>query len=53
MHAIDFLANGQEIPGIMLAPWDAQIGLIIADLLLITDCSEQHEWDGKVFYLPL
>lgn len=42
-----------SIPGIFIAPWDAPIGQIIADLLLIVECSEQAEWEGQIHYLPL
>ncbi len=47
------LVAGQPIPGIFIAPWDAPIGQIIADLLLVIECSEQSEWVGQIHYLPL
>ena len=29
------------------------MGVIIGDLLLITDASEPKEWEGMMHYLPL
>lgn len=46
------LTAGQAIPGILLAPWDAPVGQVIADLLLLIECSEQQEWEGQIHYLP-
>lgn len=50
--AFNQLVAGKAIPGILLASWDAPIGQLIADLLLLIDCSEQSEWDGQIHYLP-
>lgn len=47
------LAVGYAIPGIFIAPWSASVGQVIADLLLIIECSEQEEWEGRIYYLPL
>ncbi|MBV6442164.1 MAG: hypothetical protein EPGJADBJ_03867 [Saprospiraceae bacterium] len=47
------LADGHAIPGIFIAPWDAYIGQVIMDLLLIIECSKQEEWEGQIHYLPL
>ena len=47
------LQNSQSIPGILLAHWDAPVGQVIADLLLLIECSEYHEWEGRIHYLPL
>lgn len=52
-YAFDRLTAGHAIPGIFIAPWNAPVGQVIADLLLITECSAQSEWDGKIHYLPL
>ncbi len=51
--ALDWLSNNQAIPGIFLIEQTSPIGIIIADLLLILDVSEQQEWDGHLHYLPL
>jgi hypothetical protein len=51
--ALAYLSAGKAIPAIFIAPWEASIGQIIADLLLIVECSEQAEWEGQIHYLPL
>ncbi len=47
------LADGQPVPGVFIVPWETSIGQVIADLLLIVECSEQKEWMGQIHYLPL
>jgi hypothetical protein len=51
--AFEQMDTGQAIPGILLSAWDAPVGRVIADLLLIAEYSEQDEWNGGVHYLPL
>jgi hypothetical protein len=51
--ALEWLNDNRRIPGILLAEQSAPTGHIIADLLLMVDASEQSEWDGKIYYLPL
>lgn len=50
--AIDRLDNGHSIPAIILILWDAPIGKVIADIVLMIECSEQHEWENQIVYLP-
>ncbi len=50
--AIDQLKSGHLIPGILLVPWDAPVGTVIADLLLLIECSVQQEWNGQIHYVP-
>ncbi|MEZ4943682.1 MAG: DUF5615 family PIN-like protein [Saprospiraceae bacterium] len=50
--ALQQLASGQNIPGILLAAWNAPIRKVIDDLLLILECSEQQEWEGGIHYVP-
>lgn len=52
-YAFAQVSGGDTIPGIIIVPWDAPVGRIISDLLFIVECSEQHEWDGQIHYLPL
>lgn len=51
--AFGWLNNSHTIPGIFLIEQTSPIGIIIADLLLILDVSEQREWEGQMHYLPL
>jgi hypothetical protein len=38
--------------GVFIVSKRASIGACIADLLLIAQCSEDDEWEGKTEYLP-
>ena len=51
--ALEWMNENRPIPGIFLVEQDASLGQIILDLLLIVDASDQSEWDGFVYYLPL
>lgn len=51
--AIQWINQGLEIPGIFLIDQSSPMGVIIGDLLLITDASEPKEWEGMMHYLPL
>jgi hypothetical protein len=41
------------MPGFLEVRRDLAIGLVIDDLLLLIDASDEGEWDGQVLYLPL
>lgn len=51
--ALEWINENRTIPGIFLVEQDASLGQIILDLLLIVDASDQSEWDGLMYYLPL
>ena len=41
------------MPGLIEAGPDVPLATVIEDLLLIAECSEPGEWEGRVIYLPL
>jgi len=41
------------MPVVFEVSWGIPIGTIIEDLLLLTECSEEGEWEGQICYLPL
>ncbi len=47
------IAAGQPMPGVTAIPWDAGVGPVIDDLLLLIGATEPAEWQGLVEYLPL
>lgn len=51
--AYERLKAGLPLPAVIIASQDLPIGAVIEDLLLIAECSEFVEWEGKVSYLPL
>ncbi len=52
-HAWPRVAAGQTMPGLFVVSARCPVGRAIQELLLIDDCSEQREWSGRIFYLPL
>ena len=52
-HAYARVKAGLLMPGIFAVPQTLSISQVIEDLLLITECSVEGEFDGQVLYLPL
>jgi hypothetical protein len=52
-HAFDRVAAHRPMPGVFAARSLAPIGQTIDDLILLAECSHDHEWEGQVRYLPL
>ena len=51
--ANDRLRAGQRLAGVFLINDRFPVGKAIDELLLMTECSEQAEWDGQVVRLQL
>jgi hypothetical protein len=52
-YAYDRLRNGHDMPGAFEVSRDVPILVAVEDILLISECSHPHEWEGQVRYLPL
>lgn len=52
-HAYDRVRAGQPMPGVFEVNRDVPIGVAIEEILLLTECSREGEWEGQVRYLPL
>jgi hypothetical protein len=52
-HAYDRVREARRMPGVFEVSRDLPIGVAIADLLLLAECSIEGEWEGQVRYLPL
>ena len=52
-HAFERLAVGRPMPGVFAVRSTGPVGLAIDDLLLLVECSLDHEWEGQVLFLPL
>jgi hypothetical protein len=52
-HFWDFLAAGNESPGVLLAPQGAATGLVIESLVLLWVASEAEEWRDRIAWLPV
>ncbi len=51
--AYEQIVASQPMPGLFVVNDRLAIQQSIDELLLIDECSEQAEWDGRVAYLPL
>jgi hypothetical protein len=47
------LSGGERMPGLIMVPQLAPIGIIIENLVLIASATEDDEWLGAVAFLPL
>jgi predicted nuclease of predicted toxin-antitoxin system len=52
-YAYDRVRLGQSMPGVIQVGRGIPISEVIAEILLIVECSLEGEWEGKVGYLPL
>ena len=41
------------MPGVFVGDTTLPVQRAINDILLLAECSEEHEWEGQVRYLPL
>ena len=52
-YAYERVEAGKRMPGVFEVRRDLPVGVVIEDLILLTECSLQNEWEGQVRYLPL
>lgn len=52
-YALDRIADGFPMSGLMIVPQWLSIGRAIDELLLVEGASQEDEWIGKVLFLPL
>lgn len=52
-YAYERVEASKSMPGVFEVPRGTPMGVIIEDLLLLTECSLENEWEGQVRYLPL
>jgi hypothetical protein len=51
--AYERIAQGLPMPGVFEVSLKIPISVAIEDILLLTQCSVEGEWEGQVNYLPL
>lgn len=51
--AYERVRAGKSMPGVIEVDDDLPIGQAINDILLVTECSERGEWEGRIIYIPL
>ena len=52
-YAYERIQVGQPMPGVFAVNRDLPVGRVIEEILLLTECSLEREWEGQVRYLPL
>lgn len=52
-HAFDRVTEDLPMPGVIEVSQDVPIGEAIEELVLITECSLENEWQNQVIFLPL
>ena len=52
-YAYERIEGGQSMPGVFEVSRSVPVGLAIEDILLLTECSLEGEWEGRIGYLPL
>ena len=51
--AYERVREGLSMPGVIEVADDLPIRQVIEDVLLLSEYSKKHEWEGQVIYLPL
>ena len=52
-YAYERVQADKSMPGVFEVSRSVSIEIVITDILLLAECSEEHEWEGQVLYLPL
>jgi hypothetical protein len=52
-YAYERVIAGLPMPGVFIGDTYLPVQQAIEDILLLVECSEEHEWEGQVRYLPL
>jgi hypothetical protein len=51
--ALQRVARGERMPGLIAVDDRTGVGIVIADLLLIEDCAASEEIEVQVWYVPM
>ena len=52
-YAYARVAAGFPMPGVVEVSRTVPVGVAIADIALLVECSLDMEWEGQILYLPL
>jgi hypothetical protein len=52
-HALERVARGEPMPGLMAVHQRLSIGTVVDDLLLVATCSLPSDWADRIQFLPL
>lgn len=51
--AFERVRRNEAMPGVLVVDDRTTTGRALEDLILILQCSQPDEWEGRVTYLPL
>ena len=52
-YAYRRVAGGEHMPGVFEVSRSVPVAAVIEDIRLLSECSNEGEWEGHVRYLPL
>jgi hypothetical protein len=52
-YAYARVVAGERMPGVFEVNRDIHIAIVIDEIILLSECSLDSEWEGQVRYLPL
>jgi hypothetical protein len=52
-HAAELMEEGKNIAGVIIVPRRLSLSHVIDELEIIVTCSDVHEWENIIRYLPL
>ena len=52
-YAYERVQAGKPMLGVFEVSRSVPIGQAIEDILLLSECSQENEWEGQIYYLPL
>ena len=52
-YAYERVQSKLPMPGVFEVGRDISIGQVIEDILLLVECSQENEWEGRICYIPL
>jgi hypothetical protein len=53
VYAYRRVASGERMPGVFEVRRSVPVSIVIEDILPISECSNEGEWEGQGRYLPL
>jgi len=53
VYVAERVMAGQPMPGVFEVRRSLPVSQAIEELLLLVECSQEGEWEGRVLYLPL
>jgi hypothetical protein len=52
-HAVSRIAEGLQMPGLVVVPNQLDVGRAVADLEGLFECSAESDLNNRIYYLPL